>query len=331
MEENKNRLPIFDNLTDRLFAAARRIGITILAASQISGVAYALWEVSDKAGNVEQFPSKVEHPGYIDENLTVVTWNVQGDPSRRFREINIMNRRYSPDVFLFQEVVKENAEELAEHFEDEWHTYFVASDARRQYRGGTFGNVVMSRQQPGAEVTEKIEGASFEDLPVAMVTGLVLDVVSGNPLLFTNTKKNIQEDRSAASLTIAVRDDDELREAVVGTGHIAGVASVHARQLSSTADFIQRQRESNTPYIFCGDFNSSRAEMQETFPDLHVTNTGPTHTNGEEILDYCVYEVGDRDTVTGVSYKVLYEFPSDHYPIVFSMGFRGSSIPHDKK
>lgn len=287
--------------------------------SMVAALAFGAWKYLDKSGEVAGYTPDHPVPAAIDNELNICSWNMEHQTAERVDQIAKVISHGKLDVMALQEVSGDDLDDLQNRFEG-WYINPVVTDlAARPLEGGGY-NVLMSKQEPKNVQTKSLNGTSFKDTLVGVVTGLGADVANADTSL-NNATDGRQEKRAAIAMTIKVRQGKQLRDVRVVTSHISGDDRVHEDQREDLIDLV---KDTNLPVIFAGDLNATPETIRNAFkdtdgnkendPEFRVAKTGATSIDNR-IIDYYIYN--HPEALLRAYAKAMPNPKTDHYPIRF--------------
>lgn len=342
--QNYDRLPSvrerFNQLSRRQKAAA--IGSAALLALIAAGNEF--WEHYNQSGQVSQsspYPHELrETSRSLDNRFKIGNLNAYGKAGDISSKIGEYIEQNGTDAFFMQEVPEEDLWRLQYNTTGMYAT-FAMGDARKAAVGeklsltyGARGNAILTRLPPENIRTRSLNGTSLLKSALGTAEGLFVDVANAQ-ISFEQTSENWQEDRVALAVTTEVLDGNEKKKIILATSHVAGVDEVsyivgdyevEKEQREELADFLRDLSKEGLPILYAGDMNDTEDVIVPWFEEMgfEVFETGPTHTNGWQRIDYVAYHPGKNEYAEFEgSAKVIKSINSDHYALEANIIYPG--------
>jgi endonuclease/exonuclease/phosphatase family metal-dependent hydrolase len=306
---------------ERLVMQPRRFGRLAVRATIVGAIAtVAAWgayqQFFSDSGDIKSWDPSVESQPTIDGNMVMLSWNMHNETSEKYEDIAEIAEKYDVDAIGLQEVSEADARGLHKAFPS-WSINFVMADVKTKPREGGYGNVMMTLQKQEDVESLSMPGNSVPDEAQHTLGG----ILNLSPKEISDAT---QEDRSAISSTIKLNTPDGEQKIDVITGHVGGDPKVHEDQLDSFEDFVFDNEDPDKANLVCADTNTSQEEFTFDMASRGyiVPRTGPTTLpatnppNPGKAIDMCAYKPNDIMRYSVV--KVLKDYGTDHYPILFT-------------
>lgn len=269
-------------------------------------------------------PPETSEPGYVDSQLSIINWNVEDKVLDNLEVLENRITEAGADAVMLQEVNAEDAEALAEYF-DEWYTVFVLGERLLQDPGGGgFGNVLMTKQEPQNIKTLSIESDSLLSKGKHMLLGLFDDVAHAaayqEPTI-QKFKEGMQERRAAIAASINIGTADGEKEVRLATSHISPLIRIRDKQLNKLAEFLSDEIKEGRPLVFCGDLNADPEKIILMFTKMgfvvpQLSESTTVYSN--KTIDHCMYRDENVLGLGAVTVKTKGKIPAyypDHHPL----------------